>query len=71
MDAPDEKHSAIRAKLLPGDVSDLADYLDTVPPKEQSSIREAVRKLMPQILALQGKGYSRCRNCRNDNRKGV
>ena len=58
MDTPRDMTSATRMKLLPDAVEELGGYLDTVPPRQQHSTREAVRLLMPKIMELQKKGYS-------------
>ena len=58
MDTPEDKTPDTRMKLLPGDVEELGGYLDTVPRRQPHSTREAIRMLMPKIIAVQKKGYS-------------
>ena len=56
MDAPNDKNPATRLMLRPDNVGALASYLESIPPRQRFSIREAVRMLMPKILELRKKG---------------
>ena len=58
MEAPNDKNPAPHRMLRPDNVDELASYLESMPARQQFSIREAVRMLMPQIMELRKKGYS-------------